>query len=534
MKLLWTLGITLLSIIYYPVIELAVRNSIKHYFTPVDNIHHDVNWRTKSLENKKSSDLPNILFIIADDLGFNDANQLDNIKSIYQNGVIFNNAYAGHATCAPSRAALLTGKFPTKIGAEFTPHPASLDIMMHFQHNIVHSNILNITNLWNTPSMEYLALDKSEILISNVLKQHNYTNYYVGKWHLGEMDGHRPLERGYDESLSFLYGASMYGEETDKGIVSAEITKSLYDTYMSKWIPFGISHNNNKMFKPNEYMTDYLSNSVVDIIKNEQSSSDPFFITLGYNAPHNPYQALKSDYDLEKGDDHNRKVYNAMLKSVDRGVGKIIQTLKDTNKYDNTLIIFTSDNGGTHLIELDDINYPLNGWKCTFLEGGVKVPLFMQWPNKIPAKSSYNKTVSHVDIFPTITSLVNYENNDIDGVNLFSYMSDNDNEPHESLFWRSADYKALKVNNWKLSVASEMNKTWFFNLDNDPKEENNLVNFIHLNKTLEHKYNKMYEQLINTNNAQKEPSWKSSMKTSIPLYGVDIVSEHDEFVYWSI
>lgn len=510
-------------------VGLYARNTIKQYYTPVENEHKQVIWKNKKITNQ-----PNILLIVADDFGYNDALGLKNIESIYKNGVDFNNAYAGHATCAPSRASLLTGKFSTKIGAEFTPHPASLDLLMHFQNNIVHKNIVNFTNLVNNPSMEYLALNKSEVMISNVLKKHNYTNYFVGKWHLGEMDGHRPLERGFDESLAFLYGASMYAEETDNKIVTAQAVESLYNSYMANLLPFGISHNNGKMFKPNEYMTDYLSNNVVDIIKNERNARDPFFITLAYNAPHSPYQALKSDYDLETGE-HHEKVYKAMLRSVDRGIGNIIETLKNENEYNNTIIIFTSDNGGTHLAGVDNINHPYNGWKCTFLEGGIRVPLFIQWPNKIQPNTKCDTTVSHVDIFSTMSALVNYNNEDIDGVNLIPYiLKEKNDEPHESLFWRSEDYVTIKVNEWKLSIARHMNKSWFFNLIDDHKEENNLMDFIYSNGTIKYEYDKIYRHMTDTEKQQIAPSWNSPIKTAIPLYKKVITSEDDDYVYWAI
>ena len=512
--------------------ESFIRNSIKDYFTPVKQVHEEIIW-TK----KKKSELPNIILIVADDLGFNDVRDSPNIKSIYQNGIKFNNAYAAHATCAPSRAALFTGRFPTKLGLEFTPHPASMDFAMHFQNGLVHNNIVNFTTLIKNPSMEYMSLNKNETLVSNVLKKHNYTNYFVGKWHLGELDGYRPLERGFDESLAFLYGASMYGENEDPNIVSTNITKSLFDTYISKWIPFGISHNNKQMIKPNEYLTDYLSNSVIKIIKNEHNSPDPFFITLAYNAPHNPYQALKSDYESETGE-HNEKIYKAMIKAVDRGVGNIIQTLKDEEKYDNTLIMFTSDNGGTHLIELDDINYPYNGWKCTFFEGGIKVPMFWQWPNKISPNSQFNKTVSHVDIFSTISSLVNYvdkSNSEIDGVNLMPHILNNKkDEIHNTLFWRSADYKTIKHNKWKLSISDKMNKSWFFDLDKDPQELNNLMKDVYTNGTVRYYYDIIYERLIETNKDQQNPMWNSPMMMAIPIYSSSIKSKEDDYVYWSI
>ena len=511
-------------------VYMTVRHVVMNYYIPVSEVTNEVKWVKKSAHSKR----PNVILIIADDLGFNDLKNSPNINSIYKNGAKFNNAYAAHATCAPSRASIMTGKFSTKLGVEFTPHPISLDMLMFFQRGLVNNNIINITNILTNPTVEAMSLNKNETLISNVLRNSGYSNYYLGKWHLGENEGHRPLERGYDESLSFLFGASVYGDKDDPNIVSAPIEKSMYDTYMANLVPFGISHNNGKMFKPDKYMTDYLSDNAVNIINSKNESTDPFFITLAYNAPHNPYQALLSDYENESGS-HHEKVYKAMIKAVDRGVGNVIDALKNTGKYDNTLIIFTSDNGGTHLIGIDDINYPYNGWKCTFFEGGLRVPMFLQWPNKIPKGIEYNKTVSHVDIFSTITSVVNYDDSSVDGTDLVAHVLDKTKEdPHNTLFWRSGDYRLIKVDDWKLSISDHMNKQWLFNIKNDPQELNNLMNHVPHNETIKSKYTEIKQQLFETNGNQTNPLWRSPMMISTPVYGSNITSKYQEFIFWAI
>lgn len=506
------------------------RKTIVDFFTPVNKVANNVEWVKENAQSKR----PNVILIVVDDLGYNDLNYSPNIQSIYKNGVKFNNAYAAHATCAPSRAAIMTGKPATQLGVEFTPHPISLDMFMYFQNDLVHNNIVNWTNVFSNPTMDEMSLNKNETLISNVLRDKGYANYYIGKWHLGGNEGHTPIDRGFDESLSFSYGASVYGDKDDPNIVSAPIDKSMYDVYMSNLVPFGISHNNGKMFKPDKYMTDYLSDSAANVIKSKEDSENPFFITLAYNAPHNPYQALLEDYEKETGEHHER-VYKAMIKAVDRGVGKVLDALKETGKYDNTMIMFTSDNGGTHLIGIDDINYPYNGWKCTFFEGGVKVPMFLQWPNMIPKGIQYNKTVSHIDIFHTITSVVNYESEHNEGTNLVPHvLNKNKNDPHDMLFWRSGDYKSIKVGRFKFSKSDRMNKEWLFDLENDPKELNNLINHIPHNETLRNEYQIIKEKLIETNNKQKKSLWNSPIMTPIPVYGSNLTSKYREVIYWEV
>lgn len=133
--------------------------------------------------------------------------------------------------------------------------------------------------------------------------------------------------------------------------------------------------------------------------------ASPFFITLAYNAPHSPLQALKSDYEdpeVAAIPSHTRRVYAAMIKALDRGVGKVLDALQECGQWENTIVIFTSDNGGASYIDLPHINRPYRGWKATFFEGGLRIPLFMQWPQMIPASTILDQAVSHVDIFPTV------------------------------------------------------------------------------------------------------------------------------------
>ena len=158
-------------------------------------------------------------------------------------------------------------------------------------------------------------------------------------------------------------------------------------------------------------MTDFLSKETSKVIHtiHETKNANPFFITVAYNAPHNPLQALQSDYDdpaLANVSSHIQRVYFAMIKSLDRGVGTILQALKDTDNWDNTVVIFTSDNGGASYIDIPDVNHPYRGWKGTFFEGGLRVPLYLQWPAMISPGVKVSETVSHVDIFPTVMAAV--------------------------------------------------------------------------------------------------------------------------------
>ena len=522
--------ILILAIVFAPMLFIDVKKLITNIYYPVSNKVDFENWNGHK-KVQPNSNLPNIILIITDDLGIHDVSYMKNTLKLRDNGIEFTKAYSTHATCAPSRASILTGKFPLKIGMEFTPHPASLDFIMYFQSNVIRNNLLNMSSFFLNPSMKYMALNSKETLLSQILNPYYY-NYYIGKWHLGETKGYTPIERGFDESLAFLYAASLYAEKNIKNVISEHVKRSLYDFYALNFLPFGISYNNRKMFRPNMYMTDYLTDSAIKAIEKSENGK-PFFITLAYNAPHNPYQALKEDYDQAEGE-HIEKIYKGMLNSVDRGIGYIVDSLKRTNKYNNTLIIFTSDNGATHLPEIDDLNFPLSGWKCTFFEGGLRVPMFWQWPNRINPGTKYEKTVSLVDIFASLESLVGKKSN-IDGVNLFPFIENRkDGYPHETLFWRAAEYKSIKYQDWKLSMSDT--GTWLFNLKDDPREFNNLWKYQDTNETiktivqlLESKIEKEEEEII-----KQERTWYSPMKMPTPIYSSNINSTNDEFIYWSI
>ena len=215
-------------------------------------------------------------------------------------------------------------------------------------------------------------------------------------------------------------------------------------------------------------------------------------MTLAYNAPHDPFQALRSDYDspeLSHISDHTSRVYAAMIKALDRGVGQVIKSLDDVNQLDNTVIIFTSDNGGASYLGLKNSNKPFRGGKATLFEGGIRVPFFMRWSQRFIGGLIYNKPVGHVDIFSTVKAIAGIDVQSVrplDGRNLLPFIDDlsptnsthlrlDTFEPHESLYWRSGHYRALISGGWKLQVSSRPQKMWLYNLAVDPYEMNNLA-----------------------------------------------------------
>jgi len=487
---------------------------------------------------------PNIVLILADDLGYNDlsfagggvadgALQTPNIDSIAKDGVTFRQGYAGNATCAPSRAAIMTGRYATRFGFEFTPAPVAFSKLVG--HNLEQGGrapIYHGERESAVPPVDRMAVPATETTLAELLRAQGYRTLFLGKWHLGETDAARPEARGFDEVLGFLPGASLYLPSGDARGEESRQDFDPIDKFLWANLPFAVEHDGGKRFEPREYMTDYLANEAVQAITANRTR--PFFMYLAFNAPHTPLQALKSDYDALPGiADHRLRVYAAMIRALDRGVGKVLTALRDDGLADNTLVIFTSDNGGANYIGLPDINRPFRGWKATFFEGGIHVPFFMRWPGVLPAGSTMSAPVAHVDIFATAAAAAGAtpaRERPLDGVDLVPFATGKrDGAPHESLFWRSGGYKTLIAGDWKLQVADNPAKSWLFNLAIDPTEQHDL------SSTTPDILAGLQARLAAIDVQQSAPLWPSLIEAPVlidkPL-GVPSDPD-DDYVYWS-
>jgi arylsulfatase A-like enzyme len=488
---------------------------------------------------------PNVVVILADDLGWNDltfngggvaggAVPTPRIDSIAKDGMQFSQAYAGNATCAPSRAAIMTGRYATRFGFEFTPAPVAFSRLIGTSEpENGHSMIYHADLEHDYPSsIDELTVPTSETMIGQLMKTRGYHTIMLGKWHLGGTPTTRPEVRGFDEALAFYAGASMYLPTRSANVENSMQDFDPIDRFLWANLPFGVRYNGSKQFEPSEYMTDYLAKEAAHAI--EANKSRPFFMYLAFNAPHTPLQALKSDYDaLGQISDHRLRVYGAMIRGLDRGVGMVLDALKASGLDDNTLVIFTSDNGGAGYIGLPEINKPFRGWKATFFEGGLHVPFFIRWPGHVPAGSQFDRPVGHVDIFATAAGAAGAgvpQDRVMDGVDLVKFATARPtNDPHKSLYWRSGDYKVLLSEGWKLQVAARPDKTWLFDLNKDPTEKQNLADIVPA-KTAELK-----ALLAKVDSEQAKPLWPSLLEGPIMI---DTASSYpvkptDEFIYWA-
>ncbi|MSP42913.1 MAG: sulfatase [Alphaproteobacteria bacterium] len=462
------------------------------WLAPRTYANRAVEWQQGPQTTELSADRrpPNVVLIVADDLGYNDitlngggvaggAAPTPHIDAIGHEGASFVNGYAGNATCAPSRAALMTGRYPARFGFEFTPTDVRFArTIAGFASTWEHKAIFDEAAAKHAPPPDDKGVPPGERTIAELLHNKGYHTVHLGKWHLGGSEGMRPEQQGFDESLGFIIGAQMFLPENDPQAVNSKQDFDSIDKYLWANLPFSVQYNGGPRFHPDRYMTDYLSEQAVRSIRANRNR--PFFMYLAYNAPHTPLQALKEDYDaLPQIGDHRLRVYAAMIRALDRGVGRVMAELKSQGLDNNTLVVFTSDNGGAHYIGLPDINLPYRGWKATFFEGGIKVPFLMRWPARVPAGVNLDGAVSHFDIFATAGVAGGGRlpsDRELDGVDLMPYIrGDAAGQPHDALFWRSGGYRSVISKGWKLQTEAITRAEMLFDLGTDPTERHDVA-----------------------------------------------------------
>lgn len=400
---------------------------------------------------------PNIVVILCDDLGYADVGfngskdivtpEMDKLAS---GGMIFSSAYVAHPFCGPSRAGLMTGRYPHKFGSQFNLVP-------------------------NSRERGFTGILLGETFISNVLQDAGYHTGLVGKWHLGDYDGYRPNDRGFDDFYGFLGGGHDYFPERFKPKYQKQLkagNKIIFD-YLKPLV-----HNNEEVDET-EYITDALSREAVRFVKDASNREDPFFLYLAYNAPHSPLEAKEEDMAMFGHiKDEKRRTYAGMVYAVDRGVGKLVEALRETGELENTLIVFFSDNGGK--LTLGGNNYPLREGKGSTFEGGYRVPMFFHWPDKITPNSNYRHPVSALDLYPTFAQMAGAaipQEKNLDGMNILPNILDNENSrPGKTIF--AMRHRAghtdlgIRKDDWK---ATRNYKKWkLYNITEDIGEQNDL------------------------------------------------------------
>lgn len=404
---------------------------------------------------------PNLIVIMADDLGYSDVgfNGATDIKTpaldrLAQGGTICTAAYVTHPFCGPSRMGLMSGRYPHEIGAPYNLPNSGMGIEDYNKQGI----------------------DVHETLISKTLQKAGYHTGAIGKWHMGIEPEFHPNARGFDQFYGFLGGGHQYFPEQYRPIYERQLRagKHPINDYL---LP--LEHNGEEV-RETEYITDALSREAVRFVKGSTGKDQPFFLYLAYNAPHSPLEAKAEDLKKYTNiKDKKRRTYAAMVHAVDRGVGEIVNALKDVNEFDDTLIAFLSDNGGK--LSLGATNRPLKEGKGSVCEGGHRVPMFFHWPQNIPAGKRFDYPVSTLDFYPTFARLAQAEvpvGKQLAGIDIWEDLVAGRNPRQDEMIFvlhhrdGLSDVGARK-GQWKIRRTG--NTPWkLFNIADDMTESNDL------------------------------------------------------------
>ncbi len=401
---------------------------------------------------------PNIIFILADDLGYidlgcygNPFNETPNLDALAKSGIRFTQAYAASTVCSPSRASIMTGK-----------HPARLKIT----NFLVGERLDSASRILPAKWQKYLP--NSEITMAERLKTLGYQTGMVGKWHLGSGDSLSPWNQGFD-----------YTRMIGKNGLDYYNYSIFEDSYKQEFIDNG-----------EKYLTDKLSDYALNFIDNKKVDK-PFFLYLCYSAPHVftvPKAEKLKKYFLkyEKFKGKYNPDYATMIESMDDGIGRIMQTLKEKNATENTIIIFASDNGGVGLPELGPIptnSEPLRKWKGHVYEGGIRIPTIISWKGRIESNQICNQYFINTDYTPTILDLLGQKYESIlDALSIVPLLF-NPKIPFDRgpIFWHYPHFSnqmgrpagAVRKGDWKLVENYETHEFELYNLKNDISENTN-------------------------------------------------------------
>lgn len=508
--------------------------------------NQEINWSTGvDPQGRSAQDRPpNIVLILADDLGWNDLSmngsnpttQTPHIDALAAEGLTFSQGYAANGTCAPSRAALMSGRYGTRFGFEFTPTPTGFMPIVGLVGSTMDRPLLPpaISNSQQANlSFNEMGMPPSEITLAELLADQGYHTVHIGKWHLGQENGMAAHDQGFAESL--LMASGLYGNLDDDEVVQARQDFDPIDRFLWEALSFAASFNGGPLFEPPKYLTDYYTDQAVKVI--EANKDRPFFLYLAHWAPHTPLQATRADYDaLADIELHRERVYAAMIRALDRGVGRVMDALKSNGLDENTLVMFTSDNGGAGYIGLPDVNEPYRGWKITLFEGGIRVPFLARWPARLPAGETYDAPVHHFDMYATAAAAADAElpkDRDIDGVDLTSYVTgvDTTQAPHEYLFFRSGAAQAVRDARWKLMVSAppgQPRKEWLFDLQAEGEWRDVMPEQPEVAERL-----RLALAGHNSEQAESLWPWVSTIANNVDRDLSQPDQPQDEFAYWS-
>lgn len=419
-----------------------------------------------------ASEKPNIILLFSDDAGYADfgfhgSTEMitPHLDKLAQEGIRFTQGYVSGSSCGPSRAGLLTGRYQQRFGFEENNVPGYMSANSALDH-------------------DEMGVPLSEKMIGKYMKEQGYATAYYGKWHMGGADRFHPCNRGFDEFYGFRGGARSYWAYLNE---PAEHLNKLEK---------GFGH-----FEEHEgYLTEKLAEEAIDFI--ERNQDKPFFAIVAYNAVHTPMDAKEEDLAMFPQLKGLRKKVAAMTLSMDRASGQILDKLEELGLDENTIVVFANDNGGP-TDKNGSVNLPLSGTKSNHLEGGIRVPFLIRWPEKLEA-GVYDYPVSTLDLLPTFVNAGGGDADtisNIDGVDLIPYITgENDGRPHEFLYWKKDCRAVVRHGDWKLLRFPDR-PAELYNIAEDISEHNNLAS------QYPEKVKEMYKQIFEWESTLERPRW---------------------------
>ncbi|MFT5465720.1 MAG: arylsulfatase A-like enzyme [Verrucomicrobiales bacterium] len=405
------------------------------------------------LLNGNAADKPNIVFILVDDMGYGDLGcygapdaRTPNVDQLAAEGVRFTQCYANGAECTPSRTAILTGRYPQRVGG--------------MECAIGTGNVGRYDDAIALAERSDLGLPASSATLGPGLKKAGYATALFGKWHLGYEPKFNPLDQGFDEFRGFLGGNVEYFHHVELSDLDVVL-------------------DGRKPVKREGYMTHVITNDAIEFIEAQSTDSDsPFFLYVPYSTPHFPFQGprdagqqLPTAEDWMAGD---RAKYVEMLEDMDTDVGRILTAIESAGVAENTLVVYASDHGAMK----PGLNTPFRDFKGTLFEGGIRVPCIARWPGKIKAGQVSTQIACLMDLTPSFLRIGGAEIPDnLDGIDILEHVEQGHSDEPRSLFWRARrgdrTWTAARSNDWKYVRKTEGGETeeWFFNLAEDPGEQ---------------------------------------------------------------
>jgi arylsulfatase A-like enzyme len=382
---------------------------------------------------------PNILVVVADDLGYADVGfhgckdiPTPHLDALAARGVRCTNGYVSHPFCSPTRAALLTGRYQQRFGHEFNPK-------------------------WD-PADAVAGLPVDQVTLPQVLRAAGYATGWVGKWHLGAHPQFHPLKRGFDETYGILGGGHDYLPRPNRG------AKAEYGAPMDR---------NGKPEPQDRHLTEVFGTEAASFVR-RRGGGKPWFLYLAFNAPHGPLQPAEEDLApvAHIGDEQRRKGAGLVV-GLDRAVGRVLEALRESGQEKNTLVWFFSDNGGP-TEATGARNEPLRGQKGQVYEGGIRVPFVLSWPGRLPEGKTFEQPVITLDVFATAAALAGAkvpETHRVEGVDLMPFLAGTRaGAPHERLCWRAGGTNwAVRQGDWKL-VSNQAGAVELYHLKEDVAE----------------------------------------------------------------